>query len=197
MSIRPFRDIKRRKTKVISVGNVKIGGDNPISVQSMTNTLTTDVKSTIKQINDIAEEGADIDGYIKRTNNGKSNTEEDIAIEEIVDREDQSYVEEAYGVDLQQLSMFSFLRKEFTKKDLVPEVGDIIEWDKAYFEIDSLVDNQIVGGKDPDYSLAGELHGSSHSIICNCHMTRMSRIQIEDPRYGNSETTKYDYPKNI
>ena len=60
MSIRPFRDIKRRKTKVINVGNVKIGGDNPISVQSMTNTLTTDVKATIKQINNITEEGADI-----------------------------------------------------------------------------------------------------------------------------------------
>ena len=60
MSLRPFRDIKRRKTKVINVGKVKIGGDNPISVQSMTNTLTTDVKATIKQINDIAEEGADI-----------------------------------------------------------------------------------------------------------------------------------------
>jgi len=60
MSVRPFRDIKRRKTKVIKVGNVKIGGDHPISVQSMTNTLTTDVKSTINQINDIAEEGADI-----------------------------------------------------------------------------------------------------------------------------------------
>ncbi len=60
MSIRPFRDIKRRKTKVINVGNVKIGGDNPISVQSMTNTLTTDVKSTIKQINNISSEGADI-----------------------------------------------------------------------------------------------------------------------------------------
>ena len=60
MSVRPFRDIKRRKTKVINVGKVKVGGDNPISVQSMTNTLTTDVKATIKQINDIAEEGADI-----------------------------------------------------------------------------------------------------------------------------------------
>ena len=60
MSIRPFRDIKRKKTKVINVGNVKVGGNNPISVQSMTNTLTTDIKSTIKQINDIAEEGADI-----------------------------------------------------------------------------------------------------------------------------------------
>ena len=60
MSIRPFRDIKRKKTKVISVGNVKVGGDNPISVQSMTNTRTTDIKSTINQINLIAEEGADL-----------------------------------------------------------------------------------------------------------------------------------------
>ncbi len=60
MSIRPFRDIKRRKTKVINVGDVKIGGDNPISVQSMTNTLTTNIKATINQINDIAKEGADL-----------------------------------------------------------------------------------------------------------------------------------------
>ena len=60
MSLRPFRDIKRKKTKVIQVGKVKVGGDNPISVQSMTNTLTTDIKSTINQINSIAEEGADI-----------------------------------------------------------------------------------------------------------------------------------------
>ena len=60
MSLRPFRDIHRRKTKVINVGNIKIGGDNPISVQSMTNTLTKDAKATIKQINDIANEGADL-----------------------------------------------------------------------------------------------------------------------------------------
>ena len=60
MSIRPFRDIKRKKTKEINVGNVKIGGNNPISVQSMTNTLTTDVKKTINQINQISEAGADI-----------------------------------------------------------------------------------------------------------------------------------------
>ena len=60
MSIRPFRDIKRRKTKIISVGKVKVGGDNPIAVQSMTNTLTTDIKSTIYQINKIEDEGADI-----------------------------------------------------------------------------------------------------------------------------------------
>ena len=60
MSIRPFRDINRRKTKVINVGKVKIGGDNPISVQSMTNTLTTDIKATVNQINQIYQEGADL-----------------------------------------------------------------------------------------------------------------------------------------
>ena len=60
MSIRPFRDIKRKKTKEITVGKVKVGGDNPITVQSMTNTLTTDIKATINQINEIHNEGADI-----------------------------------------------------------------------------------------------------------------------------------------
>ena len=60
MSLRPFRNIDRKKTKVINVGDVKIGGDNPISVQSMTNTLTTDIKATISQINAIHEEGADL-----------------------------------------------------------------------------------------------------------------------------------------
>ncbi len=60
MSIRPFRDIKRKKTKEVKVGNICIGNDNPITVQSMTNTLTTNVKETLNQINDIANEGADL-----------------------------------------------------------------------------------------------------------------------------------------
>jgi len=60
MSIRPFRDIKRRKTKKIKVGKIFVGGDAPISVQSMTNTLTTDIDKTIKQINELDEAGADI-----------------------------------------------------------------------------------------------------------------------------------------
>ncbi len=60
MSIRPFRDIKRKITKEIKVGKVKIGGDNPISVQSMTNTLTKDIKKTIIQINQIADAGAEL-----------------------------------------------------------------------------------------------------------------------------------------
>ena len=60
MSIRPFRDIKRRKTKKIKVGKVGVGGNAPISVQSMTNTLTSNIKETIKQIHELDNAGADI-----------------------------------------------------------------------------------------------------------------------------------------
>jgi len=60
MNIRPFRNIKRKKTRKIKVGKVMVGGDAPISVQSMTNTLTTDISGTIKQVNDLSEAGADI-----------------------------------------------------------------------------------------------------------------------------------------
>ena len=53
-------NIKRKLTKKIKVGNVEIGGDSPISVQTMTNTLTHDIESTIQQIHDIEKEGCDI-----------------------------------------------------------------------------------------------------------------------------------------
>ena len=60
MEVRPHRIIKRKITKEIKVGNVKVGGNSPISVQSMTNTLTTDIKKTINQILSLEEAGADI-----------------------------------------------------------------------------------------------------------------------------------------
>jgi phosphoribosylglycinamide formyltransferase-1 len=59
MSIRPWRDIERRKSRQIFVGNVPVGGDAPISVQSMTNTLTHDVAATVAQIHQLEEAGAD------------------------------------------------------------------------------------------------------------------------------------------
>lgn len=58
--IRPWRNIARRKSRQIMVGKVAVGGDAPISVQTMTNTLTTDIKATIEQIQRAAVAGADI-----------------------------------------------------------------------------------------------------------------------------------------
>ena len=58
--IRPWRNIYRRKSRQINVGSVPIGGDSPIAVQTMTNTLTTDIKSTIEQVVAASEAGADL-----------------------------------------------------------------------------------------------------------------------------------------
>ena len=60
MEVRPHRKINRRLTKQIKVGKVIVGGKSPITVQSMTNTLTTDITGTINQIQSLEEAGADI-----------------------------------------------------------------------------------------------------------------------------------------
>jgi (E)-4-hydroxy-3-methylbut-2-enyl-diphosphate synthase len=60
MSVRPYRDIHRRKSRRIMVGDVPVGGDSPITVQTMTNTLTADAGATIDQIRRCEEAGVDI-----------------------------------------------------------------------------------------------------------------------------------------
>src|SRR3954467_279433 len=60
MSVRPYRDIQRRPCRQIHVGKVPVGGDAPITVQSMTNTVTHDVKATVEQIQALERAGADI-----------------------------------------------------------------------------------------------------------------------------------------
>lgn len=59
-SVRPWRAIDRRTSRKIRVGNVEVGGDAPITVQSMTNTLTADAKATIEQVRQLEEAGVDI-----------------------------------------------------------------------------------------------------------------------------------------
>src|SRR5271156_3977334 len=60
MNYREYQQISRRKSRQISVGNVKVGGDAPISVQTMTNTLTTDIDATVAQILRAEAAGVDI-----------------------------------------------------------------------------------------------------------------------------------------
>src|SRR6201981_1116337 len=60
MSLRPYRDIHRRKCRTIHVGKVAVGGEAPITVQSMTNTVTSDVEATVAQVQALEAAGADI-----------------------------------------------------------------------------------------------------------------------------------------
>ena len=58
MSVRPYRDIHRRVCRKIHVGEVPVGGDAPITVQSMTNTLTSDIEATVAQVQALEAAGA-------------------------------------------------------------------------------------------------------------------------------------------
>ena len=60
MSLRPWRDIQRRQCRQIMVGNVPVGGDAPVTVQTMTNTPTADARATIDQIRRCEDAGVDI-----------------------------------------------------------------------------------------------------------------------------------------
>src|SRR3569623_407283 len=60
MSVRPWRDIVRRKSRQIMVGNVPVGGDAPVTVQTMTNTPTSDARATIDQIRRCEDAGVEI-----------------------------------------------------------------------------------------------------------------------------------------
>ena len=60
MSLRPYRNVLRKKTKQIRLKDVLVGGDAPISVQTMTNTITSNTYETNKQIDNIVEAGADL-----------------------------------------------------------------------------------------------------------------------------------------
>jgi len=87
----------------------------------------------------------------------------------VIDREDSSINYEGFGSDSGQNVEFRFNRFTLEDKGFYPEIGDIISHNDAYFEIDNVREDQLVGGQS----------GEKFSIICSTFMTRRSSIQTE------------------
>ena len=69
----------------------------------------------------------------------------------LIDRNDQEYLEDGIGVDFVWGTNFSFLVDDLTDANIFPQIGDIIEYQNGYFEVDNVVSNQLFVGKDPEY----------------------------------------------
>lgn len=95
----------------------------------------------------------------------------------LIDNSDQDWDYEEFGPDVIQEVTFAFHRNTLEGIDLIPEVGDVIEWNNGFFEINALIENQLLGGQ-PEFS---------HSIICRTHQTKRGRILIEKIRAGIAE----------
>ena len=101
---------------------------------------------------------------------------EPVLISCLIQRTEQQYNEEDHGQDYNQTITFSFVREMLVDKNLVPEVGDIVEYNNEYWEIDDLISNQYWAGKNPDTAYTGPGFGLNVSIRLNGHLTRKSRI---------------------
>jgi len=91
----------------------------------------------------------------------------------VIQRDDTSANYEGFGVDASQNVQFRFNRFTLKDKGFYPEVGDIIFHNEAYFEIDNVTEDQLIGGRVE----TGD--GEKFSIICSTFMTRRSAIQTE------------------
>ena len=102
----------------------------------------------------------------------------------LITRGDQVYDIDEFGTDLGRTASFALLKEDLKDVQLVAQVGDIIMWHEDYYEVDNLVENQLVVGKDPSYPYSDteDNFGSSHSIILECHYTRPERLGIKEQR---------------
>ena len=121
-----------------------------------------------------------------------------VLIPSLVTLDDQTWNADDYGADVTQTATFAFLRDDLVDNNLPVQIGDVIEYHSRFFEIDGIVENQVVVGKNPDDWFGGNSHGYDVSIICQTHMTRQSKVNVVKTRFGNSSTIKNStLPSNL
>ena len=88
--------------------------------------------------------------------------------------------DDTYGKSRGQTAEFRFLRDDLIDLNLVLEAGDIVCWQESYYEVDLVIENQRVMGKNPEYSLQADLekYGESWSMICKTHLTGLNKLNI-------------------
>ena len=94
-----------------------------------------------------------------------------VQIPALINRDMTTAVKDAQIINIEQTVQFHFLREELKTRNIFPEDGDIISFNGAYYEIHNTNDVQLIGGQ-PIYN---------HSITCECHLTRNTNLQLEEP----------------
>jgi hypothetical protein len=105
---------------------------------------------------------------------------EPLLLNTLIIKQDQTYSTDQFGTDMKQNIQYAFFREDLVELDLKPDIGDIILWRNNYWEIDSFIENNFFGGKDPDYSLSEDTRnfGGNISIIVSTHITRLDKIDL-------------------
>ena len=90
----------------------------------------------------------------------------------LITAEDFDFNQDDFSVDNRQSAVFAFLRQSFIDAEMVLEIGDLIDWNYAYFEVGSINENQLIGG----------MFDQNYSVVANTFLVRKSSVQIERVR---------------
>lgn len=115
----------------------------------------------------------------------------------LIERGQSTQISDDFGQSYSREVQFRFLRDTLVDKNLVPEVGDIIQWNNEYHLIDASYSYQYFAGKNPDTWDGGETQGLNVSIICDAHVTRQSSIKLVDTYTGNSRQNDNEVPLGL
>ena len=115
----------------------------------------------------------------------------------LIERGPSTHISDDFGQSYSVEVQFRFLRDTLVDKILVPEVGDIIQWNGEYHLIDAQYSYQYVAGKNPDTWGGGDSQGLNVSIICDAHVTRQTSIKLLDTYKGNSRQNDNEVPLGL
>lgn len=98
----------------------------------------------------------------------------------LIVRGDFTSIHEDFGPDSRRDVAFRFLKDTLIQANVVPEIGDVVMYNELYYEVDNVNENQLILGKDPDYSYSTGLQnfGNSFSLIVDAHLTSPERLGI-------------------
>ena len=116
---------------------------------------------------------------------------EPVRIACLIQREDQTWTSDDFGLDVDQILNFRFLKEGLKDINLVPEVGDIVLFRNNFYETDGKIENQLILGKDPDYAISTGANdfGNSHSVILRTHLSRVEKLNLIPLRGGKYPST--------
>jgi hypothetical protein len=102
----------------------------------------------------------------------------------LIERGDYTWSKQDYGDDLARPMTFRFFKDHLVEANVYPEVGDVVMYNESYFEVDLLNENQLIVGKDNDYTYSEGLQrfGSSYSIIAQTHYVSPDVLGINQNR---------------
>ena len=134
-----------------------------------------------------------------------------IRINCLAGKDAKSYVSDDAGYDITRTGQFQFLRDDLKDKNIHIEEGDVLEWDNEFYEIDGVGASQYWRGINPTTDLGNTLStggknitgddesrdefGQSIAVICQAHVTRRNRLNIQEVRSGVNKTNSI--PRNL